>query len=141
MKTILKITLILLLTFIQSYWAMYPYRLSPDSYSMHNSYFIETLYMSLLFTAFLIPIVFITSFFRIFQKHQHLILLTFLIPVWYLINYGNYDGRVASWSTFSPNEINGAVISHSFLPITICTIIFIFTYKYLFQNKTIKILL
>lgn len=135
MKTIYKIVIIFTLTFLQSYWAMFPYRNQPDSYSMNNSYFKETLYISLLFTALLIPIILITNYFTITKKYQNIILIFLLVPEWYLINYGTYDGRVASWSSYSSEEINGAVIGHSFFPIVVFVVIFLFLYQKFFNIK------
>jgi hypothetical protein len=129
-----------ILTTIQTYLSMGQYANQLSS-SCTSCSFNEVLIKYVTFLIF-IPIV-IIHFILNFYKKDYLsvtVVIIYLIFIWLkIINTDIFETRVSDWSSFSNYDIDSFVFKQSFLPILICTIVYLL-FHFLLNKYSKKLL-
>lgn len=138
LKKVTIITIIIFITtFIQIYWAMGSLSERNSSGCLNCTFSYDAYLMSLI-SAILLSIVFL---FLSFIKNSYLkvfLQLLFLISIWFFWNYSIFIDRESSWSTFRFKEELFYTLTLSFLPISILSIITVFTLHYILKKYESK---
>lgn len=120
--------LICLITSIQVLWA-YPLGLSSADLSKNPYGYLHWLCLC--------PVVIISVLLLIFKRFKisnlmQTFTITFLMMLyWLLINYNEFNMRVAGWSTFLADEIWTMTIDISLIPIGVCLTVFALTLHFI----------
>ncbi|AXB55606.1 hypothetical protein [Flavobacterium fluviale] len=137
LKLTITAIIIFIVTFIQIYWAMGSLSERSSSSCLDCSFSYDGYLMSFI-SSILLSIVFR---FLSFLKNSYSIIflqLLFLISIWFFWNYSIFVDRESSWSTFLFTEELLHTLTLSFLPISILSIITVFTLHYILKKYESK---
>lgn len=129
-KLLLIAVLFFVFTLIEIYWGMGSFSDKPSSACLDCSFFDDAYLMTLFSTVFL-SIVFLALSFIKNSTLKVILQLLILISVWFFWNYVIFVDRESSWSTYLFKEEIMYTLEFSFLPISILSIVTIFTLNYI----------
>jgi len=129
-KPLIIAVLFFFFTLIEIYWAMGTFSDKPSSACLDCSFFDDAYLMTLFSTVFL-SIVFLALSFIKNSTLKVILQLLILISAWFFWNYIIFVDRESSWSTYLFKEEIMYTLEFSFLPISILSIVTIFTLNYI----------
>ncbi|UPZ16383.1 hypothetical protein [Flavobacterium humidisoli] len=129
-KPLIIAVLFFVFTLIEIYWAMGSFSDKPSSACLDCSFFDDAYLMTLFSTVFL-SIVFLALSFIKNSTLKVILQLLILISVWFFWNYTIFVDRESSWSTYLFKEEIMYTLEFSFLPISILSLVTIFTLNYI----------
>mgnify|MGYP003582943171 FL=1 len=129
-KPLIIAVLLFVFTLIEIYWAMGSFSDKISSGCLDCSFFDDAYLMTLFSTVFL-SIVFLALSFIKNNTLKIILQLLILISVWFFWNYTIFADRESGWSTYLFKEEIMYTFKLSFLPISILSIVTVFTLNYI----------